>query len=233
MPQVSVVMPVRNAERFVSQAISSLLIDWMLFDCEILIVNDASTDGTGAILSAFEQWQTSPIRVHHHGTHEGVTDCLNLGVRLSEGKYIARQDADDISLPGRLSIQARYLDSHPDTVLVASRVQIIDETGAIIRRGCQARWFPITQIHLGRNPIVHGSVMFRRDAYEAAGGYRGTWEYAQDMDLWLRMAKVGRVKILPQDLYQLREHSGRISIQKQEQQVAFASLARWASVRAK
>ena len=233
MPQVSVVMPVRNAERFVREAITSLLIDWMLYDYEIWVVNDASTDGTGAILSTFEQWKTSPIRVHHYGTHEGVTDCLCLAVKLSEGKYIARQDADDVSLPGRLSIQARYLDDHPDTVLVASRVQIIDETGAIIRRGCQARWLPVAQMRLGRNPICHGSVMFRRDAYDAAGGYRGTWEHAQDMDLWLRMAELGKIKILPQELYQLREHSGRISIQKREQQAAFASLARWASVRVK
>lgn len=226
-------MPVRNAYRFVAGAICSLLLDCILHNYEMLIVNDASTDRTWAILSKFEQGKLREIRVHHYGTHEGITNCLCLGVELSEGKYIARQDADDISLPGRLSIQARYLDEHPDTVLAASRVQIIDEAGEIIRRGCQARWFPTLQMRIGRNPIVHGSVMFRRDAYEAAGGYRGTWEYAQDMDLWLRMAKFGKLKILPQELYQLREHSGRISVEKREQQAAFASLARWAWLKAK
>ncbi len=229
--RVDVVMAVHNGQRYLNDALASVLLER---DVRLIVVDDASTDDTLRILLswpgrfAFERGDAT-LRILRNDIHFGLTASLIRGIGLCDSSYIARQDADDFSLPGRFRRQADYLDAHPLCSLVASRVQIIDEAGEIIRRGCQVRWFPKVQMRFGRNPIVHGSAMFRRRDYDAVGGYREMFERSQDLDLWLRLAKVGGIHILPDELYCLREHESRISVQFGPQQMSWAQVVRWAS----
>ena len=221
-PSVSVLMAVHNGERYLRQAIASVL-----SADQLVIVDDGSTDRTAQIIvqeagRAPASW-TTPLSKRWRW---GLTAALVTGMRLCTGDYIARQDADDLTLPGRFTSQANYLDAHPRCALVASRVQVIDADGKLLRHGCQARWFPALQLRLGRNPIAHGSVTFRREHYDLAGGYRETFQMSQDADLWLRMSRIGSIHILPEELYALREHGGRVSIKSADQQAAWAQAAR-------
>lgn len=227
-PILSVLMAVHNAERYVEQACRSVADNLI---GEFVVVDDASTDRTPDILERFpSMFYPSGVdfvvtRLHHR---TGQTNALIVGAAQCQGKFIARQDADDITLTHRFLLQTKYLRNHPDCAVVASRVQIIDEAGQVVRRGCQVRWCPRMQLRLGRNPIVHGSATFRREQFEAVGGYRQSFRFAQDADLWRRLGRLGRIHILPDELYQLREHAGRVSEKHGEQQRAWAQVARWA-----
>ena len=181
-------MAVHNGERYVADAITSCL-----GADELVIVDDASTDRTPALIAEAVRRYGEFVRSLVCVVNVGLTVALRTGMLHCRSPYIARQDADDLSLPGRFRAQADYLDANPFCSLVASRVRIIDETGETTRRGCQVRWLPKLQMRLGRNPIVHGSACFRRRDYDAVGGYRETFQMSQDLYLWQRLAKVGTI----------------------------------------
>ena len=227
LPDVSVLMAVFNGMPFLPMALASISVQAGI-NTEVILIDDASTDGSPEFMEAWAAYQPFPHWIIRHGRNVGLTRSLAEGLSVCHGRYVARQDADDVSLPGRLAMQARYLESHRGIAVVGSSYQIINERGELVRHGCQARWFPKAQMLLGRNPLAHGSAMFRREWALAAGGYRETFKRAQDLDLWLRMSQFGTVKILPQELYALREHPGRVSQTDRGEQAAYAQLARWA-----
>src|SRR4051812_13632630 len=126
-PTISVLMPVYNAEKFVSEAIESILRQTYT-DFEFLIVDDGSTDDSVDIVNEYAQ-QDKRI-VHIVRPHAGLNTTLNEGLKVAKGKYLARMDADDISLPQRFARQVKYLDAHPECVLVGSRVMLMDMYGS-------------------------------------------------------------------------------------------------------
>lgn len=231
-PQISILMAVHNGMPYLPLALASLGAGCQAPTVrrEAVLIDDVSTDESPGILEAWGDTCGFPVRILQHTVRTGLTRSLAEGLEVCHGRYVARQDADDYSLLGRLATQSAYLDSHPRVVAVGTRYQVIDEAGAFVRHGCQARWFPRLQMRLGRNPVAHGSVMFRRDVAVRVGGYRETFERAQDLDLWLRMARLGTIKVLPGEYYSLREHPGRVSIRHQGQQAAWAQVARWANL---
>ena len=229
MPKISILLPVHNAARFLPAALESLATQDAQ-DAELVVVDDGSTDGSfDAVQQAVDRWDI-PSRLYRLPYNMGATEALRFGLDRCDCQYVARQDADDVSLPGRLRFQAEFLDNSPHVVALGTRVWILDEAGMPIRRGVRARWFPKAQIAVGRNPMYHGSVTFRRDVADQVGGYLSCFEAAQDLSLWLRMARVGRLKVLPYVLYGLRLHPGRVSVIHQGRQAAYAGLARWAWV---
>ncbi|HEY2385120.1 MAG TPA: glycosyltransferase [Terriglobia bacterium] len=200
-PKVSVVMPVYNAEKYVTKAIDSIL-NQTLKDFEFIIVDDGSTDRTPAIL---ESYAASDSRVIlHRQPNCGLIATLNRACSLAQGSYIARMDADDISLPPRLEKQVHYLEHHPEVGVLGTWIQDIgaaDEPGPIWplpTTPATIRWF----LMFG-NCIAHPSVMARREIIQNLG-YRPEAPHVEDYDLWIRASALTAVANLPEVLLRYR-----------------------------
>jgi hypothetical protein len=200
-PRVTVLMTVFNGERHLGEAVDSVL-GQSFDDFELLIVDDASTDGTSAILGAL----TDPrVRVVPNAQNLGLTRSLNRGLALARGDLIARHDADDVSEPERLARQVAFLDAHPDAALVGSCYRKIDDSGAPL--GDRALPLDHDRIRWALHfycPFIHSAVVFRADVIQALGGYDETFVYAQDYDLWSRVAAAHRVANLAEMLVRYR-----------------------------
>lgn len=190
VPKVSVILPVYNGERFLKEAIDSIL-GQTLQNLELIIINDGSKDGSEKIIKAY----TDPRIVYLiNQPNKGLIYTLNRGVEVARGEYIARMDADDIALPPRLERQVEYLDQNPDVAVVACPVQYIDEQGKLsgsweldhanIDRGA------IRNILPSKNVIAHPTVMARSEVMKAYP-YAAYQPNTEDYDLWLRMAANG------------------------------------------
>lgn len=210
MAKVTVLMPVYNAGAYLEHSIRSILGQtWT--DFEFLIVNDGSTDNSRDIVLSFRD---ARIRLIENSANIGLTKSLNRGLKSAGGEYVARQDADDISCPARLERQVKFLDAHPDVVLLGTRARAVDEKGAPTREqrlripvGLHAiRWYLMFQ-----NAFVHSSVMFRRTiVWEKIGGYNESFERAQDYELWSRIARTHAVENLPETLIDHRHEYGSV-----------------------
>ncbi len=217
-PTVSVVMGVYNGARYLSAAIDSVLMQQGVA-FEFIIVDDGSTDATPTIL-ADAALRDARIRVITQA-NAGLTQALIRGCEQARGQYIARQDSDDLSLPGRLRQQAEMLDGDASLAFVSCWSEVMgpnDEPLITHRRPGTAAAATELLVHGRSGPPGHGSVMFRRDAYERVGGYRALFYYAQDGDLWLRLAMVGRINYAQQVFYRYRispeSISGKMHVNK-------------------
>lgn len=222
-PVVSVIMGVYNGAGYVTDAVQSVL-DQTFDDFEFIIVNDASTDATAGILREFSDRR---MRIITNEKNEGLTRCLIRGCNEARGKYIARMDADDVSYPERFEKQVEFLDGNPDYAAVGTQCHFLDTKGNT--RGVSD--YPLAYEDIGfdiwrRCPFAHGSTMFVREAFIACGGYRESFRYAQDYDLWFRVIEKYKAANLPDVLYGLRYHRGSLTLQKLPFQHAFVELAR-------
>lgn len=187
MPKVTVLMAVYNGERYLQEAIDSILAQ-TYHDFEFLIINDGSSDSTWEILNSYKDPR---IRLLNNDSNLGLTRSLNKGLKLAEGELIARQDGDDISEPERLAKQVAFLETHPEVALVGTQYKEIDSEGQLIREcnlpydSTQIRWDILFYC-----PFVHSAVMFRRATItEHIGFYNEDFLYAQDYDLWWRIVR--------------------------------------------
>ena len=208
MPRLSVLMSVYNGERYLRQAVESILAQ-TFSDFEFIIVDDGSTDNTVLILNGY----TDPRLVQlKNETNIGLTRSLNRGLAVARGEYIARQDADDWSVPERLQKQIEFLSVHPEIGVLGSWLQIVDVDG----NSSSVCTFPLEDAVirwslLFCNPIGHPTVMMRRDVMEKVGGYRPELAQAQDYDLWVRLIPYTRFANLPEVLVYLRKHQMRVT----------------------
>lgn len=213
--KISVVMPVFNEAELVTEAIECVLYqtekDW-----ECIVVNDGSTDQTGALL---EQLAAKDRRIRViHTPHQGIVASLNLGLAQSNGEYLARMDADDLCHAERLEQQAAYLDEHADIGLVSCLTRYGGDALEFQGLAHYVDWTneQITPNHHFSNrfiesPIIHPTVMFRRAVWQQHGGYE--WgNFPEDYQLWLRWmgAGVAMTKI-PRTLFTWREREGRLT----------------------
>jgi glycosyltransferase involved in cell wall biosynthesis len=222
-PEVSVVMSVYNGAANLAATLDSVLAQE---DCdfEFIAVNDGSVDTSGQVLDDYAA-RDKRLRVIHQ-SNTGLTRALMRGCAQARGTFIARQDADDLSLPGRLNEQASFLRCRPDVVLVASAARFVAPGG---------EWLfdvspPATDIavdidtaDLRLPPLV--ATCFRRDAYLRAGGFRAVFSVAQDIDLWLRLADQGACEGLDRVHYQATMTLGGISSRRRKEQLRLAALA--------
>jgi hypothetical protein len=201
--KVSVVMSVFNGEQHLHAALDSIL-DQEGVAFEFVIVDDGSTDGTPEILEQYAR-ADSRIRILRQ-QNAGLTKALIRGCRESKGEFIARQDVDDLSLPGRLARQQALLAADPSLAMVSCGVGYIGPAGEHLFDSAGSPDAGKATLELLDNFCgpVHGSVMFRRSAYEMSGGYRWQFYFAQDSDLWLRIGEIGRIAYLPERLYLFR-----------------------------
>ncbi len=221
-PLVSVVMSVYNAGGRLAETLDSLL-DQQGCSFEIVVINDGSTDHTLEILNDYVR-RDCRVRVFSQ-TNSGLTRALILGCEKARGRYIARQDADDASLPGRLQVQSEYLASHPEAVLVASTVRFVAPEGEWLHDSVpSARVVIELDVDRIRTPPLVGS-MFCRDAYLRCGGFHKEFVVAQDVDLWLRLDETGACHGIEHTHYQARMTLGGISSRRREAQYQMGKLA--------
>lgn len=216
---VSVVMPVFNGERFVREAIASLLVQtWS--DFELIVVDDGSTDRTHEIVESFDDGR---IRVVRNATRLGIARALNAGLAAARGEFIARQDADDRSHPARLERQLAFFREHRDVALAGAQVRVIDARGRRSRAPGWRRATTETGIRLQAmfdNPFTHSTVMVRSSVLSEVGGYDERLESAEDFDLWSRIAARHPVRNLADVLLDFRVHGASTAAQYDQTHVA-------------
>ena len=199
-PLISVVLCTYNCDKFISDAIDSILTQ-TYDNFEFIIWDDGSTDNTRNVIMSYKDKR---IRyVYHENTGLGM--ALRLACFEAKGDYIARMDSDDISLPNRFEKEVAYLEAHRDCVLVSSAVSYIDENGRSYGRSFPYTNDKIIKRHLlkANNLIVHPMAMIRREAYVAAGGYLPI-RINEDSLFWSRLAKHGKIYNIPSVLGQYR-----------------------------
>ncbi len=219
MPKISVLMSVYNSAAFLEEAVDSIL-SQTFSDFEFIIVNDGSTDESGDILANLAE-KDKRIQLIENEENIGLTRSLNKGLAQAKGEYIARMDADDISFPQRLEKQVAYLEKHAKVGLVGSQYDLCDADGKVTASGerLPENNLSIQWRLLFRNSFIHSSVMIRRRALELVeDNYNVELPYAQDFELWSRVARISRVANLPEVYVYLREHDDRITVQKKEDQ---------------
>jgi len=217
-PTVSVLMSVYNGTCFLRESIESILAQ-SFEDFEFVIVDDGSTDRSWDVLSAYAE-EDPRILLTRNNENIGLTRSLNKALALACGEYIARQDADDVSLPNRLEKQVFFLDKNPDFVLVSGEIEFVDAESRVTGRSWRAcdpllvQWFLLFGNYVGG----HSQVMYRRELVLAEGGYDEEYRYSQDYELWTRLIERGDFCILPDVLLRYRTTGEAIgSRHKQEQ----------------
>lgn len=218
-PTVSVVMPVYNGQAYLRPAIESVL-GQTFDDFEFIIVDDGSADRTFEIAMSYDD---SRIRVVRMPSNVGLPDALNRGLDLAAGRYIARMDGDDISMPERFAKQVAYMDEHPTVGVCGTWARDIDQSGRVVadrprRLGSQLDcyyWIP--------SPVIHPSVMMRADLAKRLRYDRTVGAYVEDFDLWLRVVETGyRLHNLDEYLLLYRVHAASVSFAIIEEQLCRA-----------
>jgi glycosyltransferase involved in cell wall biosynthesis len=206
VPTVSVCMPVFNAEQYVRDATDSILRQTFT-DFEFIIIDDGSTDESREILEDFARRDARIRLVSRPNT--GYTVALNEALQLARAPYIARMDADDISLPERFARQLAYLHAHPDCVAVGTRILTIDPFGSPLYQPNHELAHNQIEAQLLAGigwAIVHPASMMVREHVMALKGYRVEMEPSEDLDLFLRLAERGKIANLPEVLLHYRQH---------------------------
>jgi glycosyltransferase involved in cell wall biosynthesis len=216
-PLISVLLAVHNGEKYLREAVESILRQ-TCSDFEFIAIDDGSKDGTLGILRHYAI-QHPNLKIVTR-PNKGLTVTLNEGLAMARGEFLARMDADDISMPTRFAQQVEFLRENPDTVLLGTRVLLVDPDGLPIRQACtEVTHEQIDHAHLNRGwPVVHPSVMMRTAAVRQVGGYRDEYNALEDLDLFLRLAEVGRLANLPDVLLHYRQHFASVSHEKVEKQ---------------
>lgn len=213
MPVVSVLMPVFNAEKYVEEAINSIL-DQTLKDFELIVLNDASTDASKNIILSI---QDTRIRYIENETNQGLAYSRNRLLGEANSKYIAWLDADDVAYPTRLEEEYDFLEANPEHALVSGWARLVDSvgkpTGNFIKSYIPDRY--LSELLLFVNYFVQSAVMIRREFLPEVH-YRPEFPPAEDYELWVRIAAKHPVCILPKVLVDYRIHTTNTSSVQQQ-----------------
>lgn len=238
MPKVSVILPVYNAVKYFKDSMDS--IGKQTFqDFEVIIVDDASYDGTEKMIDIYDRLFPN-VKVVRHPDNLGLGDSLNDGLVAAAGEYIAIQHADDISLPRRLEKEVEYLDTHPDIALVGAWTRYIDASGNPKKRDGwwlrEVKKVPddpkaIANKLLEMNCLIHSSVMFRKSITGSVGFYDPQMVPTEDYDYWLRISEYHDIGMIREVLTSYRHHHEQLSKQKQKVKEYAAEVLRRAKKR--
>jgi glycosyltransferase involved in cell wall biosynthesis len=216
-PAISVLMPVYNADRYIKEAIESVL-NQTFGDFELLIIDDGSTDRSLSILKRYAA-KDARIRLTSR-PNTGYVRALNEMLAQARGEFIARMDADDVAMPDRFAHQVAFLRQHPQVVCVGGAQDWVDEAGRLLRHNHEVETDAEIQQRLltGCTAINHPSAMFRRSTILQIGGYDETMCPSEDLDLWLKMGEIGELANLGETVTLYRQHSGSVSELRQIEQ---------------
>lgn len=203
--KVSVVIPAHRLDAWLDEAVESALSSK---DVTVELV---------VVINGIEEMENRPwmadsrVQTIHHVAPLGPTLAMITGVEQTTGDYVARLDADDRMLPTRLALQAEYLQDHPDVPLIGTAVHRIGEDGASQGKIKAPYGSDIRRYLVLFNSVTHSSVLIRRSALLQVGGYNPQLSQMEDYDVILRLAQLGPIAVLPEELTEYRIHSGQIS----------------------
>ncbi|MFA7289817.1 MAG: glycosyltransferase, partial [Melioribacteraceae bacterium] len=200
MPLISVVTAFYNTELYLKEAIESIL-NQDFEDFELILIDDGSTDNSLQIANSFKDTR---IKIFHK-SNEGLSKTLNKGIEIAESNLIMRLDADDIALTNRMKNQYDFLNTNLDFVAIGSNAIIIDKDGNELYTTEQNLSWESIKNNLPINPFYHSSVMMRKDIVIKCGGYPvSIRHHFEDIVLWNKLAKYGKLANLPEALIKYR-----------------------------
>lgn len=215
--RVSVLIPVFNGERYLAEALDSVLTQ-TIRDIEVVVVDDGSTDTTPRILAGYAS--SDDRVVVHRQANRGHGEALNAGLGLCRAPLVARLDADDVAEPHRLASQARFLDRNPTVAVVGGGLRFIDDAGHPFAEA----HYPLTNLEIRaafekmQTGIAHPAAMIRRGPLGQVQGYRGQFGASEDIDLWLRLMERFDLANLPDVVTRYRVHKEQATVRRLEHQ---------------
>ncbi len=216
MPKISVIMSVYNGEKYLEESIQSIL-NQSFRDFEFIIVDDGSSDRTLEILKDYTE-KDSRVKIITNEKNIGLTKSLNKAIKIAQGKYIARQDADDISLPQRLEKQIEFLEKNPEIKILGTFGYRIDKHGKILKREIVPVSFSeVKKTLIKRNPFIHTSVIMTREL----SSYNENFKVSQDYELWFRILRIAKGENLPLFLVKKRYRTEMISFNRGREQIKY------------
>lgn len=206
---VSIIMPVYNNEKFILEAVDSI-VKQTYADFELIIIDDASTDNT---VNQIDSFRDNRIKLLQNHQHEGISSSLNKGIKLCNGELIARMDGDDVSSSSRLQKQVDYLKSNPDISICGSNIILINADGSFI---CEHNYNSDdekikTDLFFGKTSLAHPAIMFRKSMIEQFGTYDQSFDYAEDYELYCRLSPNISFHNMQDHLLLYRQHSASVS----------------------
>lgn len=211
-PLVSIIMSAYNAVEYLKTAIESVL-GQTYPSFEFIIINDGSTDNTNLIIKEYAD-KDKRIRIIDHQKNRGLIASLNEGVEIASGEYIARQDADDISLPSRLEKQVRFLQKNNQIGMVGANYHVIDERGTVVdTTNVFTQPTDLALAEIFTNQFGHGTIMARAELLKKHR-FDQNYKHAEDYELWSRLAHEAELANLKEPLYKWRLHKGGITASK-------------------
>ena len=221
-PLVTVLMPVYNGEKYLKEAVESIL-NQTFRDFEFLIIDDGSTDKSAEIIKSFNDTR---IRLESNGTNLGLIKTLNNGLEMAKGKYIARMDCDDISLPKRLSVQVNFMEKHSEIGVCGSWVKIIGLKQEFINKYPQNHEEARAYL-LFNTPLAHPSVIVRKEVMEKHNlEYDENYKHAEDYELWSRIIDYTKISNIPKVLLHYRMHHESVSKKNSSEQAEISNKIR-------
>lgn len=215
MTKVSVILPVYNAAPFLKEAIDSI-VNQIYTDWELIIINDGSTDSSEEIILDYTDTR---FRYYKNDANIGLIATLNKAIALSSGEYIARMDADDISLPDRFTKQVQFLDRNREYAICGTFARIIDIKGNVTGKIVHVTDNDYLKINLLFSvPFIHPDIMIRKNMLDEDRIFDKEYLHAEDYDLWARIARKHKIANIPQFLFKYRWHGSNVSITNSEKQ---------------
>ena len=212
-PLISVLLCVCNGERYLAESIDSI-INQTFENWEMIAIDDGSTDKTLGILRDYAK---KDIRIKVYTQKNiGLTKSLNKSISISSGKYLARQDADDISILNRFELQINEFKKDNKTILVTGRTEVVNIEGShliITSPPANYREMKKTIFKLS-NPFTHGSLMIKKSSLLKIHGYCEDFISSQDFDMIIRLSKFGKYKVINDIIYKLRKHPESITVKR-------------------
>lgn len=218
MPKISVIMPVYNGEKYLNEAIDSIL-NQTFSDFEFIIINDCSTDNTENIIKSYDDKR---IRYIKNEKNLGVAETLNKGLDMAQGEFIARMDADDISLPERFEKQLSFLQLNPECGVCGSNILIFEDNINIRELVYSETHDKIMVDMIFNSAFAHPAVMMRKDVLDNAGlRYNFDFEKAEDYRLWYDILSVSNGYNIQECFLRYRHHKSQVTkTHKTEQNIA-------------
>jgi len=225
LPKISVIMSVYNEEKYLKDSIESIL-NQTFKDFEFLIINDSSIDNS---LNIIKSYKDPRIRVINNSKNIGLSKSLNIGLQHAQGQYMARMDADDISLPNRLEEQLKFLEINKDITLIGCQVELIDENNQIIGyKKSRPKDFDIVKFWIiTKNPFIHSTFFLKMEEIKKINGYNEKYKYSQDFEICSRLIeKKYKIVNMPSYLLKFRRHNKSITktLHKRKAQLEYALL---------
>ncbi len=226
-PYVSVIIPVFNGANFLEESVVSIQKStYRKF--EILLIDDGSTDKSKAICKKLQK-QYQNVRFYDFPRNRGLGRVLNFALKKAKGEYICRINQDDTMVRSRLTKQVTFLQAHPDVVLVGSWLNVKDEHGNLRVNKFLEHDEDIRKTWLKLSPCWDASVMYHKSSALSVGGYDQLYWPADDLHMWYRLGKIGKIANIQEPLVTIKFHANAASIKHHKQHIlATYKVHRWA-----